>query len=94
MKRSIRLTLVLALVLAVSSLIVGGLFPSRSTRAGDTPYLSALSDTAVRSADALVCHTLCDQDSPGHWICITNTESQVACETHNNHTSCTTVLCP
>jgi hypothetical protein len=54
-----------------------------------------LSDTAVRSADALVCNTICSQDSPGHFICIHDIElGNRACQTQNNHTTCTTFPCP
>jgi hypothetical protein len=82
MRLPIRLTLVIGLLLAVSSLVVGALvpLPAPSTATSNSPYLSALSDVAVPSAEAQVCYTYCYQPSPGApWQCLNCFPCNTAC---------------
>jgi hypothetical protein len=69
MRLPIRLTLIIGLILAVSSLIVGALVPLPGPGA-NSPYLSQLSDMAVQSADAVPCYTYCFREEPTDpWQC-------------------------
>jgi hypothetical protein len=82
MRLPIRLTLVIGLVLAVSSLIVGALvpLPAPPTATSNSPYLSALADVAVPSAEAVPCYTYCyHQHHNDPWQCLNCFPCNTAC---------------
>jgi len=82
MRLPIRLTLVIGLILAVSSLIVGALvpLPAPTPAMSNSPYLSALSDMAVPSAEAVPCYTYCYRPNPtSPWQCLNCFPCNIAC---------------
>jgi hypothetical protein len=80
MRLPIRLTLVIALILAVSSLIVGALVPLPGPPRANSPYLSTLSDMAVQSAEAVPCYTYCFREEPTDpWQCANCFPCNTAC---------------
>ncbi|HEV8128892.1 MAG TPA: hypothetical protein VGQ14_04480 [Candidatus Eisenbacteria bacterium] len=71
MRLPIRLTLVIGLILAVSSLVLGALVPLPGPKTSNSPYLSTLSDMAVKSAEAVPCYTYCFRAHPHDpWQCV------------------------
>jgi len=79
MRLPIRLTLIIGLILAVSSLIVGALVPLPGPSA-NSPYLSKLSDMAVQSAEAVPCYTYCYHANPNDpWQCLNCFPCNTAC---------------
>jgi len=87
MRVPIRLTLVLVLAFAVTSLIIGALVPAPASQSPSSPYLSTLSDVAVPSAEAVQCHTICYRPSPSSpWQCIHDPElGGLACHKFGNN---------
>lgn len=75
------------LVLSFVAIAFGAIVPSN--REGSTPYLSALSDVAVGTAEAIPCNfKRCGGGSPG--VCF-SVEEQVACGFVGGQ--CTTTAC-
>ena len=94
MKALIRLTLVLGLVIGVGGLVVGTLEPTDAARPSDSPYLSALSDFAVGSAEAVPCNTHCYKVQ-GLWYCQNDPEpTGMFCHYALDHKSCFNDICP
>jgi hypothetical protein len=87
MRLPIRLTLIIGLILAVSSLIVGALVPLPARQTSSSPYASVLSDMAVKSAEAVPCNTLCYRAQGGEpWQCIADPElGGLACHKFGNN---------
>ena len=85
MRLPIRLTLIIGLILAVSSLIVGAVVPP-SGPSTNSPYLSTLSDMAVQSAEAVPCYTYCFQAHHNDpWQCANCFPCNTACRKFGNN---------
>lgn len=94
MKVNIRLTLLVGIALAVAGLVVGTLGPTHVARTSDSPYLSALSDFAVGSAEAVACNTHCYKTG-GLWYCQTDIDpTGNFCHYALDHKSCHNDPCP
>lgn len=93
MKLPIRLTLVIALAIAASSLFVGALFPVHGSRAANSPYLSQLSDMSVPTAEAVPCNTICQKNGPD-WTCVACDLCGLACHISGHHCDNLSGLCP
>ena len=89
MKRSIRLTLGALLLLSLGTLVLGTLRPS--VPGSQTPYLSKLSDVAVKPAYAQKCnHEVCVPAQGNRYRC-EFTGSNVHCLLASDRRSCTTL---
>ena len=85
MRIPIRLTLVIGLILAVSSLVLGALVPP-GPKTANSPYLSALSDMAVKSAEAVPCYTYCFRQNPNKpWQCVDCFPCNTVCFKHGDN---------
>jgi hypothetical protein len=85
MRLPIRLTLVIGLILAVSSLVLGALVPL-GPKTANSPYLSALSDMAVKSAEAVPCYTYCyHQHHNDPWQCLSCFPCNTVCYKHGDN---------
>jgi hypothetical protein len=97
MKGHIRLTLVLGLALGLAGLVAGTFGPTTEVRSTDSPYLSALSDFAVGSAEAVACNTHCHKvtNHPPYYDCQNDIEpTGMFCHYALDHTSCFNDVCP
>ena len=93
----IRLALLLGFVLGVAGLIIGTLGPTHIARPSDSPYISALSDFAVGTAEAVPCHTWCNlvTQNPPYYNCIpAGYSTWYYCHYSLDHTTCETIACP
>ncbi|HET9328435.1 MAG TPA: hypothetical protein VFQ05_16835 [Candidatus Eisenbacteria bacterium] len=89
MKRSIRLTLGALLLLTLGTLVLGTLRPS--VPGSQTPYLSKLSDVAVKPAYAVPCNrSVCVPAQGNHYKC-EYTGSNVHCILSSDRRDCTTL---
>lgn len=96
MRVPIRRTLILMLIFAVAGLVLGAIAPIQATHPSTSPYVSALSDLAVKPAYAIACNTLCDH-SQGQWFCIPDPEvRELACSPSSDRKHCNNLdhLCP
>jgi hypothetical protein len=80
MRIPIRLTLIIAFVFTIAMLILGALVPPPGSPRANSPYLSALSDMAVQSAEAVPCYTYCFRAHPHDpWQCADCFPCNTAC---------------
>jgi hypothetical protein len=94
MRLPIRLTLILLAVFVVSALVLGAMVPTSTTRPSASPYLSALSDLAVKPALAVTCNTTCVK-SQGTYHCVNTGEiTGTACHLLDSGRQCEYLVCP